>query len=70
MSNVESERLSPPKTEAEPAAPEEQPRVIHPIQRLMDNPWLLLVLSLMITAISYTGWAWWEIATIAPATLP
>ena len=42
----------------------------HPIQRLMDNPWLLLVLGLVITLISYTAWGWVELATIPPALLP
>ena len=43
---------------------------VHPIQKLMDNPWLLLVLSLLILFISYTGWGWYDLASIPQATLP
>ncbi len=42
----------------------------HPLQRLMDNPWLLLLLSLLILILSYTGWGWFELANLPPATLP
>lgn len=54
--------------EHESAPEDDQP--IHPIQRLMDNPWLLLALGLIITLVSYTLWGWVEIATMAPAQLP
>ena len=42
----------------------------HPIQALMDNPWVLLVLGILITAFFYTGWGWWDISSTPPATLP
>lgn len=42
----------------------------HPLQRLFDNPWLLLVLGLVIPIISYTVWGWWELVMMAPARLP
>lgn len=42
----------------------------HPIQRLMDNPWLLLVLGVVIPFISYTLWGWLDLSSMAPATLP
>jgi len=42
----------------------------HPIQRLMDNPWLLLALGLLVPFISYTLWGWIEIASMPPAKLP
>jgi hypothetical protein len=42
----------------------------HPIQKLMDNPWLLLVLGVLIPFISYTAWGWIELLLIKPATLP
>jgi hypothetical protein len=42
----------------------------HPIQKLMDNPWLLLVLGVLIPLLSYTAWGWIEIGRIAPARLP
>ena len=42
----------------------------HPLQRLMDNPWLLLILGLVIPILSYTVWGWYELATMPPAVLP
>lgn len=42
----------------------------HPIKRLMDNPWLLLVLGLLIPLVSYTAWGWIELLMITPAKLP
>lgn len=42
----------------------------HPIQSLMDNPWLLLFLGIAVTALSYTAWGWFELARLATATLP
>ena len=43
---------------------------IHTIQKLMDNPWLLLALSLGILFLSYTAWGWFDLASIPDATLP
>lgn len=42
----------------------------HPIQALMDNPWLLLLLGLLVPFISYTAWGWIELVMLPPATLP
>lgn len=42
----------------------------HPLQKLMDNPWLLLVLGVAIPFLSYTVWGWVEVSTMAPAALP
>lgn len=42
----------------------------HPFQKLMDNPWLLLVLGVLIPLVSYTLWAWIEILRMPKATLP
>lgn len=42
----------------------------HIIQRLMDNPWLLLALGVLIPIISYTAWGWIELLTVPPALLP
>ncbi|MCB1053673.1 MAG: hypothetical protein KDC71_23925 [Acidobacteria bacterium] len=42
----------------------------HPIQKLLDNPWLLLVLGVLIPVLSYTVWGWIELANLAPAALP
>ena len=39
-------------------------------KRLMDNPWLLLVLGVLIPLVSYTLWGWVELGSITPATLP
>jgi hypothetical protein len=42
----------------------------HPLQKLMDNPWLLLALGLLIPIVSYTLWGWYELATMTTARLP
>jgi hypothetical protein len=42
----------------------------HPLQKLMDNPWLLLALGLLIPFVSYTAWGLYEVFTTAPAQLP
>ncbi len=52
------------------AETEQQPTKIHPIQRLLDNPWILLALGVLIPFISYTAWGWIELASTPPATLP
>ena len=33
----------------------------HPIQKLMDNMWLLLVLGVVVPTLSYTVWGWVEL---------
>ncbi|MFU8806007.1 MAG: hypothetical protein ACNA8W_19505 [Bradymonadaceae bacterium] len=48
---------------------DEEPKM-HPIQKLMDNPWLLLALGIIIPIISYTAWGWIELSAVAPAQLP
>jgi hypothetical protein len=42
----------------------------HPLQRLLDNPWALLVLGLVIPTLSYTVWGWICLMTAGPARLP
>lgn len=42
----------------------------HPLQELMDNPWILLALGLLVPILSYTVWGWIDIATIGQALLP
>lgn len=42
----------------------------HPIQKLMDNPWLLLALGVIIPSVSYTLWGWLELLFLKPAQLP
>jgi hypothetical protein len=43
---------------------------IHPLQRLMENPWLLLVLGIVIPFVSYLLWGWIELASVTEARLP
>jgi hypothetical protein len=43
---------------------------IHPWQRVLDNPWLLLVLGVVIPLLSYTAWGWIELLLVQPAKLP
>jgi hypothetical protein len=43
---------------------------IHPIQKFMDNIWLLLALGLAIPILSYTLWGVWELLSIPKGTLP
>ena len=39
-------------------------------QRLMDNPFLLLVLGILVMVVFYTGWGMWEILSLKPSPLP
>jgi len=41
-----------------------------PLQKLMDNPWLLLILGILIPTLSYTVWGWIELWLLPAATLP
>jgi len=43
---------------------------IHPVQKLLDNTWLLLALGIVVPIISYTLWGWLELASLTTATLP
>ena len=47
-----------------------QPTKKHPIQKLMDNTWLLLTIGILIPFLSYTVWGWIELLFVKPATLP
>ncbi|MBI4817908.1 MAG: hypothetical protein HY791_16730 [Deltaproteobacteria bacterium] len=40
------------------------------LQRLMDNPWVLLALGLLIPFLSYTVWGWIEVFRTRAGTLP
>lgn len=42
----------------------------HPIQKLMDNPWILFVLGVVILFVSYTLWGLIELANTPVARLP
>lgn len=39
-------------------------------QRLMDSPFLLLVLGLVVMLVFYTGWGLWELIALPSAPLP
>ena len=39
-------------------------------QRLMDRPFLLLLLGLLVMVVFYTGWGLLEILRLTPAPLP
>jgi hypothetical protein len=47
-----------------------QPREIHPLQKLMDNPWLLLALGFLVPTLSYTIWGLIELFFLGSAKLP
>jgi hypothetical protein len=47
-----------------------EPNQKHPIQKLMDNTWLLLALGILIPTLSYTVWGWIELLLVKPAALP
>lgn len=49
---------------------EETPADPHWLQRLFDNPWLLLLLGIVIPTLSYTVWAWIELLLTKKAELP
>ena len=40
------------------------------IQKILDNPWLLLVLGIVIPTLSYTVWGLVEWFLLKPAELP
>jgi hypothetical protein len=40
------------------------------LQKLMDNPWLLLVLGVVVPTLSYTVWGWIELWLLPAAKLP
>lgn len=47
----------------------ESPGQPHPMERLLDNTWLLLVLGVVVPTLSYTVWGWIEIALMGEAKL-
>jgi hypothetical protein len=47
-----------------------EPETKRPLQKLMDNPWLLLTLGIAIPTLSYTIWGWIELWLLPAATLP
>lgn len=53
-------------------APEgqEDPTDKSALQKLFDNPWLLLALGVGVPFVSYTLWGWIELWLTKPAQLP
>ena len=47
-----------------------EPETKRPLQKLMDNPWLLLALGVGIPFVSYTLWGWLELNFLKTAQLP
>lgn len=39
-------------------------------QRLLDRPFLLLIVCLVVMLVFYTGWGWVEMASLTEAPLP
>ena len=46
------------------------PEKKHPIQKLMDNTWALLVIGIIIPSLSYAAWGWIELLFVKSAPLP
>ncbi|MBS0663833.1 MAG: hypothetical protein JSR48_11265 [Verrucomicrobia bacterium] len=42
----------------------------HPWQKVLDSPWLLLALGVIIPILSYTVWGWVELMQTKPGLLP
>ena len=53
--------MSDPSPAEDRSSPDESPPLA---QRLLDNLWLLLALSLLIPGVLYLGWGLWEIAEL------
>jgi hypothetical protein len=49
---------------------DDEARGKHPIQRLMDNPWLLLALGFLVPTLSYTVWGLWELLAVGSTPGP
>ncbi|HXV37856.1 MAG TPA: hypothetical protein VEC18_11935 [Myxococcota bacterium] len=47
-----------------------EPEAKSRLQRLLDNPWLLLVLGILVPTLSYTVWGWIELWLVPAARLP
>jgi len=58
--------ISNTKLEGHMAEPEQK----HPLQKLLDNPWALLALGVLLPIISYTVWGLVELQNLKPALLP
>lgn len=47
-----------------------EPEHKHWLQKLMDNPWLLLVLGVVLPTVSFTVWGWIELWNLPKSVLP
>lgn len=57
--------------EKEKDQPEEvQKEEVHLLQKILDNPWILLLLGLVIPILSYTVWGLVELLTLGKDPLP
>jgi len=65
-----SEEPETPATTETPEEPAEDIGPIHPLQKLLDNPWLLLALGFVVPFLSYTVWGWLELLLTKKAELP
>ncbi len=65
-----SEESEPTPSDSPPAEESEDNSDLHWLQRLLDNPWLLLALGFLIPFLSYTVWGWLEMALMTKAELP
>lgn len=45
-------------------------RRMHWLERLLENPWILLALGVLVPLLSYTLWGWIEVWRLPAATLP
>lgn len=54
------------------AQPTQSDEAVRPplLQRLYDNPFLLLIAGIVVMVVFYTAWGLWEILTLPPAPLP
>ncbi len=59
-----------PASASEARGPDPEPSEIPLGQRLLDNPFLLLVAGLIVMFVFFTGWGLWEIASLTQAPLP
>ena len=62
------EEVNQPAGTPPPSEPDDAP--IPTMQRLFDNPWLLLLAGMIVMFVFFTGWGVLEIMSLEPAPLP
>lgn len=45
-------------------------RKVHPLQKVIDNTWLLLAIGVLLPIVSYTLWGLFELQYLKPSALP